>query len=284
MLYHILRSLIKLCLHFYIKRIGWTGLENIPKDKPVLFCSTHSNSFLDALPVASYLGRPVYELARGDAFRKPFFSKMLYGFKALPIFRQQDGEADALAKNEKTFQDCQELFRQKQFILIYPEGVCKNQEEVLPLKKGAAVMAQRAWRERLPLQIIPVGVYYDSFSKWGKKCDITFGKTIQVTDFQNIEATDFLEEFNVKVKNAMQEIFPSPYRFEKNPTHWGLFGKAMYYIGWLINTPLYLVVWLLGKKLASKGVFFDSATFGFLVLLLPFYYLGLLGLYFYFSN
>ena len=73
MLYHILRSLVKFCLHFYIKRMGWAGLENIPKDKPVLLCSTHSNSFLDALPVASYLGRHIYELARGDAFKKLFF-------------------------------------------------------------------------------------------------------------------------------------------------------------------------------------------------------------------
>jgi 1-acyl-sn-glycerol-3-phosphate acyltransferase len=282
MLYQIIRSLIKVCLHFYIKRMGWAGLENIPKDKPVLFCSTHSNSFLDALPIASYLGRPVYELARGDAFRKPFFSNMLYGFKMLPIFRQQDGEPNSMRKNEKTFEDCQELFRKKQFIMIYPEGICKHQKEVLPLKKGAVVMAQRAWREGLPLQVIPVGVYYDSFSKWGKKCDITFGKAIQITDFQDIEQKDFAKEFNEKVGGEMKKLFPSPYNFQNNPTHWGIFGKLLYYMGWLINAPLYLVAWLLGKKFAGKGVFFDSATLGFIVILLPFYYLMLLGLYFVF--
>ena len=282
MLYRILRFLVKFCLHFYIKRIGWTGFQNIPKDKPVLFCSTHSNSFLDGLPVAAYLDRPVYELARGDAFRKPFLNTTLRGLRLLPIFRQQDNEADAFSKNEKTFEECQELFRKKQFILIFPEGVCKNQQEVLPLKKGAAVMAQRAWREGLPLQVIPVGIYYNSFSKWGKKCDITFAKAIEISDFEDIESVDFLEKFNEKAGNAMRQNFPSPYDFEKNLIHWGFFGQAIYYIGWIINSPLYLVAWLLGKKLASKGVFFDSATLSFLVVLLPFYYLLLLGLYFLF--
>lgn len=282
MLYFVIRNLIKVCLHFYIKRMGWAGLENIPKDKPVLFCSTHSNSFLDALPVASYLGRPVFELARGDAFRKPFWSNILYGFKMLPIFRQQDGDTNSLRKNEKTFEDCQELFRQKQFVMIFPEGICKHQLEVLPLKKGAVVMAQRAWREGLPVHVIPVGVYYDSFSKWGKKCDVTFGKAIQITDFQDIEHKEFPKEFNQKVRGSLRELFPSPYNFEKNPTHWGWFGQFLYYVGWLINAPLYLVAWLLAKKFTAKTVFFDSATLGFIVLLLPFYYLMLIALYFVF--
>ena len=136
MLYHLMRSMVRLSLHFYCKRIGWEGLDNIPKGKPILFAITHSNSFLDALYIAASVEQGVYCLARGDAFRKPLANKILRHFKVLPIFRQSEQSANATLKNRKTFDECQELFRKNEWILIFPEGFCTHQTKVMPLKKG----------------------------------------------------------------------------------------------------------------------------------------------------
>lgn len=276
MLYEILRPTVRLCLQFYCKRLSFEGLENIPKDKPVLFCCSHSNSFLDALFLCVFLDRPVYPLARGDAFRKPMMAKIFWEFKMLPIFRQSEGEADANTKNEHSFQRCQQLFRENKQVLIYPEGICKHQREVLPLKKGAAMMAQRAWNEGIDLQVIPVGITYDDYFKWGKKCDVVFAKSLQSTDFQDINNRDFTKEFNEKLYLELKNIFPSPFQQRTSRLYNGIFSQITYYLGWLINAPHYALCYFLGKKLTKGTIFHDSAVFGLTAVLLPFYYLTLL--------
>lgn len=282
MLYEFLQPTVHLCLQFYCKRLSFEGVENISKDKPILFCGSHSNSFLDALFLCSCLDRPVYPLARGDAFRKPLMAKILWDFKMLPIFRQSEGEADANAKNEASFQKCQELFKENKQVLIYPEGVCKHQRKILPLKKGAAVMAQRAWAEGLDVQVIPVGITYDDYFKWGKKCDVVFGKPLQVSDFQDIRANSFAKEFNEELYNRMTEVFPSPYHLEKGRLYNGYFSQILFYLGCLINAPHYAFCYFLGKKLTKGTIFHDSAVLGLTAVLLPFYYLTLLLLLIFF--
>jgi 1-acyl-sn-glycerol-3-phosphate acyltransferase len=279
MLYEFLRPTVRLCLQFYCKRLSFEGVENIPIDKPVLFCSSHSNSFLDALFLCVCLNRPVYPLARGDAFRKPLMAKILWEFKMLPIFRQSEGEADASAKNETSFQRCQQLFRENKQVLIYPEGICKHQREILPLKKGAAVMVQRAWTEGIDLWVIPVGISYDDYFKWGKKCDVVFGKAIQGVDFQDVEAASFAKVFNEKLLEAMKNVFPSPYRLENGRLYNGILSQLIYYLGWLINAPHYIFCYWLGKKLTKGTIFHDSAVLGLTAVLLPFYYLTLLFIF-----
>jgi 1-acyl-sn-glycerol-3-phosphate acyltransferase len=279
-LYQIARNLTRLSLHLYTQRMGWEGQENIPKDKPVLFCCTHSNSFLDALYLCCFAGKPVYPLARGDAFKRPAIANILYEFKMLPIFRQQEGEPKAAEKNEVSFAACQILFEQNKYVLIFPEGVCKHQTTLLPMKLGAPMMAIKAWQSGLDLHIVPVGIHYDSFTKWGKKCDITIGKPICKDDFNNI-ATDkkFLIAFNEKLFNSMTPLFPSPYNYEGNKVHFGFLGQLLYYIGWLLHFPLYFLIQYWAKKITKNTVFYDSAVVGFLVIGLPIYYLILILIY-----
>jgi 1-acyl-sn-glycerol-3-phosphate acyltransferase len=281
MLYQVVRSLVRVSLHFYHKRIGWEGVENIPANKPILFAPTHSNSFLDALFIASAFNRSVYCLARGDAFKKPSLNKLLRHFRLLPIFRQSENDINAATKNVRTFDECQELFRQNQWVLIFPEGICKNQKEVLPLKRGVTTMAQKAWAANIDVQIVPVSINYDSLSKWGKKCDIIFGEPLQNIDFQDINASDKHKHINQTLYARLSHNFPTPLKFEGKNLLWGWFGKMLYYIGWIINFPHYFLVKYLAKRATKGTVFYDSVVVGLLSQLLPFYYL-FLGLVLYF--
>lgn len=277
MLYHFMRFMVRISLHFYNKRIGWEGLDNLPKDKPILFAVTHSNSFLDALYIAASLEQGVYCLARGDAFRKPLANKILRHFKVLPIFRQSDQSENAVLKNRNTFDECQELFRNKEWILIFPEGFCTHQTKVMPLKKGFITMAQRAWAEDIYVHIVPVSITYDSFSKWGKKCDIIFGKPIQKLDIQGDEEVQS-EQLNEKLYERLSENFPSPLQFKGQNLLLGWFGQLMYYVGCVFQFPVYLLSQYLGKRMTGGTVFYDSAIVGLLSVLLIFYYtfLGIL--------
>lgn len=276
LLYHFSRTIVRFSLQFYCKRLSFEGLENIPKDKAILFCGTHANSFLDALFLATCMDYPVYPLARGDAFRNPKIARILWQYKVLPIFRQSEGEAEAAAKNEASFQTSVALFREGQKVLIFPEGVCKHQREVLPLKKGAAVIAQRAWREGIDLEIVPVSIDYDSFFKWGKNCDVIFGKPLQKADFQDIiEENIFAKDFNNSLHSAMNAIYPSPFQFQGNKLFNGNWSIFLFYFGLVFQAPHYVVCYFIGKKLAKGTIFHDSAVLGVTAVLLPFYYLML---------
>lgn len=272
MLYHFMRFMVRISLHFYNKRIGWEGVENIPKNKPILFAPTHSNSFLDALYIASTLEQGVYCLARGDAFRKPLANKILRHFKVLPIFRQSDKEGNHIVKNEETFKACQELFRKKEWVLIFPEGYCTHQTEVMPLKKGFVTMAQRAWAEGIDVQIVPVSLTYDSFTRWGKKCDVVFGKPIQQIDIQGNEDEQEAQLYGM-LHARLSANFPSPYQFKGQKLLWGWFGQVLYYVGWIFQFPVYFLSQYFGKRFAKGTVFYDSAVLGLVSVFLIFYYL-----------
>ena len=272
MLYHFMRFMVRISLHFYNKRIGWEGLEKIPTNKPILFAPTHSNSFLDALYLAASLDQGVYCLARGDAFRKPLANKILRHFKVLPIFRQTDGSEGYVSKNEKTFQECQDLFKKGEWVLIFPEGYCTHQTSVQPLKKGYVTMAQRAWAEDIDVHIVPVSITYDSFSKWGKKCDVIFGEPIQKADIQG-STTEQVKQLNEKLYARLSQNFPSPIQFKGQNLLWGWFGQCLYYVGWVFQFPVYFLSKHYGKKLTKGSVFYDSAVLGLLSVFLIFYYL-----------
>ncbi len=272
MFYHFMRFMVRISLHFYCKRIGWEGSENIPTNKPVLFAVTHSNSFLDALYLAASLRQQVYCLARGDAFRKPLANKILRHFRVLPIFRQSETSSGYMSKNEKTFAECQELFRQNQWILIFPEGFCTHQTTVQPLKKGFITMAQRAWLEDIEVQIVPVSITYDSFTRWGKKCDVIFGEPIQKSDIQG-DITAQAKELNEITFNRLAKNFPSPLQYTGQKRLLGWFGVLMYYVGCLVQFPVYFLSQYITKKKTAGTVFYDSAVVGLLSVFLIVYYL-----------
>ena len=177
-----------------------------------------------------------------------------------------------MSKNEKTFAECQELFRQNEWILIFPEGYCTHQTAVQPLKKGFVTMAQRAWEEGIDVQIVPVSITYNSFSRWGKKCDVIFGEPIQKTDIQG-DTTAQAKQLTDITYERLAKNFPSPLQYGGNKLLLGWFGQLMYYAGWVFQFPAYFLSQYLGKRTSSGTVFYDSAVVGLLSVSLIVYYL-----------
>src|SRR5579885_417410 len=98
----ILKVLIRTTASLYFEKVNFRGLEHIPENGPAILACNHPNSFLDALIITVYYRRPIYYIARGDAFKKPFGAKVLSFLNNVPIFRREEG-ANNLYKNEETF-------------------------------------------------------------------------------------------------------------------------------------------------------------------------------------
>ncbi|MEQ1554412.1 MAG: 1-acyl-sn-glycerol-3-phosphate acyltransferase, partial [Ferruginibacter sp.] len=171
MLYKLLQFPARLALYIWCKHLLLNKKDFLNIKGPLLIAANHPNSFLDAILLCSIFKQPIYSLARGDAFKNKFVAKILRSLKMFPVYRVSEG-VENLEENYKTFDDCIEVFRQNGIVLIFSEGKCINEWNLRPLKKGTARLAINAWDLGIPLQVIPLGINYNSFTCFGKNIQL----------------------------------------------------------------------------------------------------------------
>ncbi|RYU96038.1 1-acyl-sn-glycerol-3-phosphate acyltransferase [Emticicia agri] len=275
MLYDTIRVFSPFLLKFFIKRIEFTGLENIPKSGAVLLASNHSNSFFDAVVLCGHYERRIWSLARGDVFKKPLAKKILSSLYMMPMYRLSEGK-EYLGDNDETFRKCIELFRQGEIVLIFSEGLCIHQTKLLPLKKGTGRLAQKAWDEQIDVTVVPVTITYNNFNKFGKIVKVNIGEALQQEELPK-EAGEglFLKEFNRILSEKLTRLLEAPL---PKPSFW---KNPFYYIGLIVNFPVNLLATSLSKRVTRGSVFFDSIAGGIVMFILPLYWI-LLALLLYF--
>lgn len=179
--YSLLRLWIKTGLHLYYGRIKILGLKNIPKNKPVLFLPNHQGALMDVLLIGTDCNRKPYFLARSDVFKGPTLKKFFDFLRMLPIYRIRDGRG-SLKKNKAVFDQCAELFRYNNALVMFPEANHNLMRRVRPLSKGFARIIFNAL-ERMPeseIHIVPVGMNYRSNKSFPDKVVIHYGQPIAV--------------------------------------------------------------------------------------------------------
>lgn len=248
---------------------------------PVLLASNHPNSFLDSVILDTLFKEPVWSLARGDVFKKPLYSRLLTKLKILPVYRTSEG-VENLSENYKTFEECLKIFQMNGIICIFSEGKCINEWHLRPLKKGTARLAIKAWEENIPLQVLPVGINYSSFQRFGKNVYIKFGEIIRKENI-NISDTDGLrhQAFNSKLKNELEQLV-----FEIGKTDIQKQSKMLEIktsvvkkllllipalIGFIIHVPLFLPIKRFVFNRTSGTDHYDSVLTAILLFAYPFY-------------
>ncbi len=298
---------------FFFRRLIINGQENIPVDKPVLLALNHPNSFLDAMIVGGHLKRDTHFLARGDAFKNNFARPILHSLNMLPIYRLSEGKEN-LGKNNDTFDACQNILAQRKMVILFAEGLCENNWDLRPMRKGLARLALKAWSSQSPaneLEVIPIGLTYEHYQGEGKIMLIHIGKSIKVNEF-DIKGNEaqFVREFNQKVYNGLASLLPVyPHMKPNSNLHMQFRAQLQeqaskttdiskilssiqlneqssqpkvkeYKIiqNTLVFLPLYAFAKWVTKKLFKQSLFHDSVIFGFFLLLWPIYALMVFGL------
>lgn len=254
---------------------------------PVLLACNHPNSFLDAIILDILFDQPIHSLARGDAFKNKTVAKILKALKILPVYRTSEG-VENLSHNYKTFKACQDLFRKNGLVLIFSEGLCENEWKLRPLKKGTARLAVQSWEENIPLKILPVGINYSAFRKFGKNVHVYFGDLItkEKLDWNNAEGALHLQ-FNAILKNELDKIV---YKIDDTDraeldrklgvrisSTEKIILAPFALLGYVLHWPNYRLMWALIYPKLGHTVHFDSVLFGALLISYPIY-LSLLAL------
>ena len=181
--YSCFKLLIKLTLRFYFHKIKIEGLENVPKNTPLIITPNHQNAFLDALLVGAFIPipLPLHYLTRQDVFNR--WSKPFLRFlHMLPIYRIRDGYSK-LSLNDAVFEACRDIFSNKGSILIFAEGNHGIHHFLRPLTKGAARLALQS-EEGIDedMMVLPVGLNYFNHQASNSTVLINFGKPIPVKE------------------------------------------------------------------------------------------------------
>ncbi|RYG33477.1 MAG: hypothetical protein EOO01_33190, partial [Chitinophagaceae bacterium] len=203
-LYSILKVPARIAFYFYCRKLKIIKPSVLKEKGPLLIAANHPNSFLDAIVLATLFQRPVYSLVRGDVYSNKFYSRLLTALKMLPVYRISEG-TENLGSNYDTFEKCKSIFKKNGIVLIFSEGRCINEWKLRPLKKGTARLALSAWKENIPLKVIPAGINFSSFRKYGKNIHLNFSDPIHNT-FQHLESGRAISAFNAKLETELRPL------------------------------------------------------------------------------
>ena len=301
-MYNALKFLMRLGLKLYFKAIVSSGQGNVPSKGPVLLVSNHPNAFVDALVVAVNLKRPMYFLARGDVFNNPILARIFRFFNMLPIYRVSEGKEN-LGKNFDTFDAVEQALSGGHVVLIFGEGLCENNWDLRPQRKGAARIIQRAWQSKTlsnQTVVVPIGLTYEHFIGAGKMAMVNYGVPFNKQHINaEINTAGFVTEFNQNIHNQTEKLAYVNVQLQQHTAahiafrkHWQFAGKKSSvaylhqphkttqpvsrppFIGFdFVLLPLYWLISIVANVTTKGSVFYDSVSLGLFALLWPIYLL-----------
>jgi len=197
--------------NIFYRKIIVLGRENISPENHLIFSPNHQNALMDALAVLFTLkGQPVF-LARADIYKRKVIADFLYFLKLLPVYRIRDGFS-SLRANDEIFLKTIDVLRNKNGLVILPEGDHAGFRRLRQLKKGicrVAFQADEATGFKLMIKIIPVSVEYSNYTRFRQVLSVVYGKPIEVSDFHQIykeSPEKALNELRDKLTTEMKRI------------------------------------------------------------------------------
>ncbi|MGB0432643.1 MAG: lysophospholipid acyltransferase family protein, partial [Bacteroidia bacterium] len=209
-LYNALHSYVRLCSKLYFNKLHIKGLNNIPKNGPVIFASNHQNAFLDAILIHVTQPRHPHFLTRGDVFNNPIANKVLRSLKMRPIFRFRDGLKN-VKRNQGTFSECYHILESGLALGVFPEGNHDLRFNLRPLQKGTArIVFDTESRNdfKLNIKIIPVGIQYYANQNARSDVLIQFGEPICSSDFAEFKLDEktYHQTLTERIKAKMAQL------------------------------------------------------------------------------
>lgn len=136
-----------------VYRIKVNGKENIPEEGAALICPNHVHA-LDTVLVVVHNKRKINVLAKEELFNYRALRFLAKVFGVYPV-KQNSADLSAIKTSLK-------ILKNKELLLIYPEGTRNGMARGIPVKNGPMTIAIKA-----NVPIIPIGIKgsFKAFSK-----------------------------------------------------------------------------------------------------------------------
>ena len=184
----IMKGWIRAALWFRFRQVQRVFHAPLPMDGAAILAGNHQNAILDSMTLASSSPRIPYTLSRASLFNNRLWAAYLRALRMIPIYRFRDGFG-GMRKNAEVFERFVKILEDDEWLLIFPEGNHELRYTIRRLQKGIARIvfaAQDAegWKRDIP--IIPVGLQYESHTRFGSRLLIQFGPPVSTLAFKDL--------------------------------------------------------------------------------------------------
>ena len=150
-----------------------------------MLVSNHQNALMDAVAILFSIRKTVVFLARSDIFRNPKTAYWLYFLRVLPVYRMRDGYEN-LKNNDAVFETTLRVINYPRAVVLFPEGSHTKYKRLRMLQKGFARVAFQAIGKNGKdkcFPIIPIGIDYENFQKFGTDLIINYGQPVDASEY-----------------------------------------------------------------------------------------------------
>jgi 1-acyl-sn-glycerol-3-phosphate acyltransferase len=195
----------------FYRKVIVLGRNSLNFNDHLIFAPNHQNALMDALAVVFTLNRQPVFLTRADVFKNKIVASILYYLKMLPVYRIRDGYS-TLKENDEIFNNTIKVIRNKNGLVILPEGNHAGFRRLRQLKKGicrVAFQADEASDFNLKIKIIPVGLEFSHYTRYRQVLTVVYGKPVEVYEYHDLyrESPEIaLNELRKKLSSEMQKV------------------------------------------------------------------------------
>ena len=177
--------------YFLLKPFRFFGGRKV-KDGACVYVINHYTIF-DVIYAASTTWEGMHFVAKREVLETPVLGKIARGVKVISVNRDGNDVRGLL--------DCFKCLKNNEKIVIFPEGTRnKTNEEMLPFKHGAAIMAIRT---KTP--IVPVVIY--NKPRFFRCTHILKGEPFELSEYYDRKLTDEeLLQADNKIREVMVEM------------------------------------------------------------------------------
>lgn len=190
---NIIKSIVRGAIYIWCKvyyRAEIIGLENIPKEGPLIFCGNH-RTYLDPPLMVATAKRDMKFLAKEELYNNKFLAFLGWVFEAIPVKRDE--------KDVSAIKTSLKFLKSGQCIGLFPEGTRNGLEKGEKVKDGVAFFAVRSGAK-----VVPCGI--KGGTKENRKVTITYGKPLDYSEYKGTKDKEKLEEITEEIMDKIIEL------------------------------------------------------------------------------
>jgi glycerol-3-phosphate O-acyltransferase/dihydroxyacetone phosphate acyltransferase len=153
----------------------------IPSGSPQLNVANHFGGVSDALLLLGVLPDRPGIVARDVIWKVPVVGRLMNWIGAIPVHKPEDHNSPT--SNDEMFASCYDALDDAGNILIFPEGVTRNEPSIAPVKTGAARIAIGARAQGVAgIKIVPIGIHYEDKAALRSRVFINVGVPLDLDE------------------------------------------------------------------------------------------------------
>ena len=176
------------CKIYYRAEI--VGLENVPKNEPLIICGNH-RTYLDPPLIVATAKRDMRFLAKEELYKNKFLAALGWVFEAIPVKRD---EKDVTAIKESL-----KALKNGQCIALFPEGTRNGLEKGQKAKDGVAFFAIRSGAK-----VLPCGI--KGGDKNNRKVTIKYGEPLDFSKYKGTKDKEILDNITNEIMQNIIEL------------------------------------------------------------------------------